>query len=472
MWSDSFALVDEVWAISEFSRRAIAAATEKPVFAFPLPVVAPQARPGLDRATLGLPGGFLFLFCFDFASITERKNPHGLIRAFSAAFAPGEGPTLVLKAVNGTSGLADLEALKLHAAERPDIMVIDRYLDHDEIAALMAACDCYASLHRSEGFGLTMAESMALGKPVIATGYSGNLDFMDDRTAYLVPWTEGVVPANCAPYPEGARWAEPDLDAAAQLMRRVVEHPDEAAAVGARAQHAVLTEHGLAARAAILRERFDHAQAVLSERSEAGAARGRTPPAGAASTRLGGRAAEEEHGRPLVGFARSRARIDSPSRFPLISQPLRRAVARITAHADAHRAEVDARLAESIASLEARLAEVDQRLSGVFFETRAQPFLASETAARVARLDARVRALALGSRSAAPPATASQTPAPVAHLEESRQAIEARVADIDRRLDGLAAGLRGVEGPFDELPGLGDPNLAGGINTPANGGGM
>jgi glycosyltransferase involved in cell wall biosynthesis len=180
VWSDAFSMVDEIWASSEFSRCAFAGATTKPVFTFPLPVLPPRPRPGLNRAGLGLPDGFIFHFAFDFLSGVERKNPSGLIKAFTAAFAPGGGPTLVLKAVNGDQRLAQLEELKLLAAKRPDIVVIDRYLDHEANATLMDACDCYVSLHRSEGFGLSMAEAMALGKPVIATAYSGNLDFMDD----------------------------------------------------------------------------------------------------------------------------------------------------------------------------------------------------------------------------------------------------------------------------------------------------
>jgi SAM-dependent methyltransferase len=370
--------VDEVWAISEFSRRAIAAATKKPVFAFPLPVAAPRPRRGFDRSGLGLPDGFLFLFCFDFLSVSQRKNPRGLIEAFSTAFAPGEGPTLVLKAINGEFQLAELEAMKLLAAARPDIIVIDRYLDDDENAALMDACDCYVSLHRSEGFGLTMAEAMALGKPVIATAYSGNLDFMDDDTAYLVPWTEGWVPEGCPPYRGGARWAEPDIAVAAQLMRSVVQNPEEAAAVGARAQRAVLGKHGLAARAALMKERFAHAQEVLATRSRASGGR----KAATTGHPQRGEGLELAAAGPLTlpEFARSRADLGSPTRHPRISRPLRRLVARVTAHSDAHRAEVDGRLADALLALETT---VSQRLGAT-----------SEQLAGRARLDAHLQRLA------------------------------------------------------------------------------
>ena len=120
------------------------------------------------------------------------------------------------------------------ATGRPDVLVIDGHLPRAELGSLMAAADCYVSLHRSEGFGLTMAESMALGKPVIATAYSGNLDFMNDENSFLVPFSWATVPPGAGPYPVGARWADPDLDAAAAIMRTVVGSPDVAEAVAAR----------------------------------------------------------------------------------------------------------------------------------------------------------------------------------------------------------------------------------------------
>ena len=188
--------------------------------------MAPTVPVGIDRRELGLPGDrTIFLFCFDLMSVLERKNPLGLVDAYRRAFGPEDGALLVLKIVNGDKCVPDLEALRLAVADRSDIMVIDEYYDAKHLAALMNAADCYVSLHRSEGFGLTMAESMALGKPVIATAYSGNMDFMSPETAYLVRWTKGSVPPDCAPYPIGANWAEPDLDEAARLLRRVFDTP-------------------------------------------------------------------------------------------------------------------------------------------------------------------------------------------------------------------------------------------------------
>ena len=100
----------------------------------------------------------------------------------------------------------------------------------------MAACDCYVSLHRAEGFGLTMAEAMAIGKPVIATGYSGNVDFMSGENSYLVDYALGRVGPDCEIYPPEGEWAEPSIEHAAELMRRVRDEPAEAAAKGGRAR--------------------------------------------------------------------------------------------------------------------------------------------------------------------------------------------------------------------------------------------
>ena len=121
----------------------------------------------------------------------------------------------------------------------------------------MGLCDCYVSLHRSEGLGLTMAEAMALGKPVIATGYSGNVDFMTPENSYLVNYTVGAVPRGADPYPKGSPWAEPDLDDAAELMRRVYEAPREAAARGERAREDILTKHDPASSGAVAARRLD-----------------------------------------------------------------------------------------------------------------------------------------------------------------------------------------------------------------------
>jgi glycosyltransferase involved in cell wall biosynthesis len=233
-WESAFKLVDEIWVYSRFMAENIGAVAPVPVVALPPPVQPPlRNRPALR---LGVPNGFLFLFVFDYLSTIQRKNPVGLIEAFKTAFSPGEGPRLLIKTINAPLR-PDAEEEVLWAAEgRADIHVIDRSLSADEKDALMLACDCYVSLHRSEGFGLTMAEAMAIGKPVIATRYSGNVDFMNDDNSLLVDYEITRVGPGVEIYPPDGLWAQPDVQHAARLMRTVYEDPGLAARVGARAR--------------------------------------------------------------------------------------------------------------------------------------------------------------------------------------------------------------------------------------------
>lgn len=252
----SFDLVDEVWVGSEYVREAIAHSTAKPVRVIPIPVDS-TTKELLDRATLGLPRGFMFLFVFDFLSIFQRKNPLALVAAFRRAFEPGSGAILVIKSVNGELYPQQRELLQRAASAHPDITTIDDYLPAHEKNSYMAACDCYVSLHRSEGFGLTMAEAMSYGKPVIGTGYSGNLEFMDEENSFLVPYTAARVPSGCDPYPVGAEWAEPDVEAAARIMRWVFEHPEIASERGERGRRDILSKHSPARTGDFVAQRMD-----------------------------------------------------------------------------------------------------------------------------------------------------------------------------------------------------------------------
>jgi glycosyltransferase involved in cell wall biosynthesis len=252
----AFDLVDEVWVASEFVQSTLTSVTRKPVTVFPVPLKTHVVEP-LERSVLNLPEGFLFFFTFDFMSIVERKNPFGLIEAFKDAFQPGEGAALVVKSINGDRNVAALERVRAAAADHEDIQVIDGYLSAEVNDRLMAACDCYVSLHRSEGLGLTMAEAMGYGKPVIATAYAGNLAFMDEDNSYLVPYELVPVGAGADPYPADAVWADPDLTRAAALMRHVFEDRGEARKRGARARRDLMRRHSLERTADFIVERLD-----------------------------------------------------------------------------------------------------------------------------------------------------------------------------------------------------------------------
>ena len=230
----AFDLVDEVWVGSEHVAAALRPVSKVPIVTVRIPVAMPPIVP-YTREQLGLPDGYLFFFMFDLHSVIERKNPMGVIEAFRKAFAPGSGASLVIKCINRESKPDEYDRLRLAARGHPDVHIIDRYVSAQEKDAMLAASDCYVSLHRSEGFGLTPAEAMYLGKPVIATGYSGNLEYMRPENSYLVDYRLQRIGSRNFPYPADGEWANPDTDHAARLMREVVEDPLAAARRGRQA---------------------------------------------------------------------------------------------------------------------------------------------------------------------------------------------------------------------------------------------
>lgn len=257
-WVAAFPLVDELWVYSEYVAAALRPSAPVPVSVAPLAVDPPPRMPAVSAR--GEP--FTFLFVFDLFSSIERKNPLGLIAAYRSAFAPGDGTRLTIKTSGGADRPDQLERIRVEAAGREDIEVVDDFVSEAERDALIAGCDCYASLHRAEGFGLTLAEAMAAARPVVATAFSGNLDFMTEDTAYLVGWRPARVEAGSQLYPEGARWAEPDVDEAARLLRAVYDDPAAARARGVAARDHVTELLSRKAVGARLRERLEEIQAT------------------------------------------------------------------------------------------------------------------------------------------------------------------------------------------------------------------
>jgi SAM-dependent methyltransferase/glycosyltransferase involved in cell wall biosynthesis len=256
MWRGAFDHVDEVWVATEHVAAALRPLSAKPVHTIRIPITpAPPTEMGRDE--LGMPEGFCFLFVFDYRSVFRRKNPLGVVEAFCRAFEPGAGPSLVIKSICGDEFPAERERLESAIRERPEIHLIDEMIPAGAKNAMVANCDCYVSLHRSEGLGLTMAEAMYFSKPVIATGYSGNLDFMTGRNSYVVPHTMAEIGPDAAPYPPDKTWAEPDLDVAAELMRKVFEEPAEAAQRGRIAAEDIRRTHSPRAAREALELRLD-----------------------------------------------------------------------------------------------------------------------------------------------------------------------------------------------------------------------
>ncbi len=255
-WLPFFGYVDEVWAATEFVRAAIQDKTTLPVVRMPLPVVLPELPP-YGRAHFGLPAtGAVFLYAFDVSSQTERKHPLGAIRAFRAAGLAHDQAVLVLKFTNAEYDRASVRRFH-EEAEGLNVVMLDGYMSRPELAALLNTADCYFSPHRSEGFGLTLLEAMRLGKAVIATNYSGNVDFMTPDNSYPLAYRLIPLTRDYGPYMRGAVWADPDLDDAARLIREVAENPAVAAARGARARADVKRDWSASATAGRVRARLE-----------------------------------------------------------------------------------------------------------------------------------------------------------------------------------------------------------------------
>ncbi|HKM52579.1 MAG TPA: glycosyltransferase [Isosphaeraceae bacterium] len=234
-WKLASKSVDEVWAASRFIADGLRRALDVPVYHIPLGFELGPVRQ-VDLNYYGVPAGsFVFLFIFDLSSNIERKNPLGLISAFKQAFQSGEKVSLVIKVSRGARHPEDFHRLQKEA-KKVGAIVIDQRLPREELNGLIAGCDCYVSLHRSEGLGLTLAEAMMLAKPSIATAYSGNLDFMDATNSLLVGYDLVEIESDAGPYEKGHRWAEPSIPEAANAMRWVFDHPEEARLLGERAR--------------------------------------------------------------------------------------------------------------------------------------------------------------------------------------------------------------------------------------------
>ena len=236
-WHGAFAHVDEVWVPSSFCQRAIAAVSPVPVLVMPHCVEVP-AQLSPDRARFGLRADSVtFLAMADMMSIAGRKNPFAAVQAFRSAFAADDTRVqLIVKIANAHRDVAAHDQLKALVAGHPQILLLDESLDRPTLNRLLDSVDCFVSLHRSEGFGLVMAEAMARGKVVVATDWSGNTDFMNAHNALPVDYQLVTLQADAGPYRQGERWAEPSQEDAIRQMRRVANEPDLRRSLGERAR--------------------------------------------------------------------------------------------------------------------------------------------------------------------------------------------------------------------------------------------
>ena len=269
-WERFFADYQEIWCPSSFTAQALAQRSPVPVIALPhLPdwthlqtrASARQTQQtDTQQSQKGTTRPFTFLTLFDFWSTPERKNPAAVIRAFQRAFPPEASGhpavRLLIKASSAEQFPEQASVLKALGGNDPRIHWIESLLPQIQLDDLYAQADVLVSLHRAEGFGLTLAEAMAMAIPVIATGYSGNLDFMPPGSAALIPWQPRRIERTRGDYRAGALWAEPDLAAAAAAMAQLANDPEEARRLGRRGQAAVRERLSSSRLSAVVRQRL------------------------------------------------------------------------------------------------------------------------------------------------------------------------------------------------------------------------
>jgi glycosyltransferase involved in cell wall biosynthesis len=244
-WAKVLDRFDEIWAPSAFVQEALQGALSRPVHRMPLAVEL-KLSSFLGRRYFGIPeDAFVAVFFFDFASFADRKNPWAVLEAFErlAARRPDTNIHCVIKSRGGRDIDEQQAALEARlAALGPRAQALCGDMSDNEIKNLIRVGDVFVSLHRSEGFGRGMAEAMAMGRPAIATGYSGNLDFMPPGAGLLVDYELVPVAPGAYPHGEGQVWADASPEHASRLLEQLMDDPAEARAMGARGK-AFIAEH-------------------------------------------------------------------------------------------------------------------------------------------------------------------------------------------------------------------------------------
>lgn len=245
VFESAFSFVDSVWTVSDFAATAIGKNTKASVSKVTLPVPIPNSRSQGIKRHFGInERDFVVLSSFDFRSNFQRKNPLAGVEAFKAAFKPDSGAILILKSSNSLEFPEELDSLQRACANRSDIRLINELLPVHENNLLLDCADVFLSLHRAEGYGINLIDSMARGTPVVATGFSGNLDYMNDENSLLVPYElvqvdyyGGVKVQSC--------WAEPDVVYATAKLRELFSNQRFYETISHKAHRDVIDGHSL-----------------------------------------------------------------------------------------------------------------------------------------------------------------------------------------------------------------------------------
>ena len=257
-WCEAMDVIDEIWTFSSFTQESLAAKATIPVLSMRQPVtLATDAH--LSRPDFGIPEDrYVFLFQFDFTAFIDRKNPYACIAAFRKAFPHDRSDVLlVIKTSNSENYPEQLSQLVQAVGDDPAILLFHGTFPRGKVTSLMSLADAFVSLHRSEGFGRSLAETMLLGKPVIATNFSGNTDFMRQDNSCLVNYSLIPVKAGQYPFAEGQVWAEPDIDHAAWHMRRLAYNQPYVRLISQKARQTIAEDYNLSVTGARYRKRLE-----------------------------------------------------------------------------------------------------------------------------------------------------------------------------------------------------------------------
>ncbi|MEI7024950.1 glycosyltransferase [Paenibacillus sp. y28] len=235
-----FEVLQEIWVPSNFVLDSVSRCSPVPVVRIPTPVFVDTSVP-FTRSFFSLPDHtFLFLTMYDMRSQQARKNPMGAVAAFQKAYSASDKSAGLVVKVNGIDHAPqEREKLKQQIEGWPNIYLIEKTLSRAEVNGLLQVCDSVVSLHRSEGFGLPLAEGMFLGKPVIGTDWSSTRDFMDQMNSCPVHYNRVQVGQDIGPYEAHQMWANPDIEHAAYYMRRLLQDDGWRKQIAAKGQETI-----------------------------------------------------------------------------------------------------------------------------------------------------------------------------------------------------------------------------------------
>jgi Glycosyltransferase len=260
-WLDGFKFINEVWVPSSFVANSVSMKSSVPVIRIPhgIEVIIENDR---ERSYYGLPETpFLFLTMYDMNSFQERKNPMASINAFKQAFSPNDlSVGLVVKVNNGSANKGDMKFINQITEEYKNIYVINKTFSRNDTNALIACTDSFISLHRSEGFGLGLAEAMYLRKPVIGTNWSSNTDFMNSQNSCIVNYELIKVGQDYGPYQAYQQWANADINHASQYMSRLVKDPIYYEDIATRGEQTIKNDYSPIAVGKMILKRLEYIQ--------------------------------------------------------------------------------------------------------------------------------------------------------------------------------------------------------------------